>query len=159
MYVKIKNNAVEKYPYSIDLLKRDHPQISFPKNLTQDILAQYGVFRVVEEDKPETDNLSYAVKRHLPELVAGEYKISWDIVQKTPEQLSQELEANKRTMRSVRNEKLTLSDWTQVADAPVDKAAWATYRQALRDLPQQPGFPAAVEWPHDPNWIAPEGGV
>ena len=41
-------------------------------------------------------------------------------------------------------------DWTQVADVPVDKAAWATYRQALRDIPVQSGFPLEVIWPTQP---------
>lgn len=40
-----------------------------------------------------------------------------------------------RLLRVERNRLLADSDWTQVADAPVDAAAWATYRQALRDLP------------------------
>ena len=47
--------------------------------------------------------------------------------------------------------KLTESDWTQVADAPVDQAAWATYRQALRDIPSQAGFPNEVTWPTEPE--------
>jgi hypothetical protein len=38
-------------------------------------------------------------------------------------------------VRNWRNAQLAATDWTQVADAPVDAAAWATYRQALRDLP------------------------
>ena len=38
-------------------------------------------------------------------------------------------------VRLWRNIELARTDWTQVADAPVDPAAWATYRQALRDLP------------------------
>jgi hypothetical protein len=38
-------------------------------------------------------------------------------------------------MRNHRNRLLAESDWTQVADAPVDRQAWATYRQALRDFP------------------------
>jgi hypothetical protein len=38
-----------------------------------------------------------------------------------------------------RNAELIRTDWTQLTDAPVDKAAWATYRQALRDLPAQGG--------------------
>jgi len=38
-------------------------------------------------------------------------------------------------MRKVRDSMLKESDWTQVADAPVDREAWATYRQALRDFP------------------------
>jgi hypothetical protein len=53
-------------------------------------------------------------------------------------------------VRAQRNRLLSASDWTQVADAPVDQAAWATYRQALRDVPQQDGFPGSVVWPTEP---------
>ncbi len=49
-----------------------------------------------------------------------------------------------------RNAQLAASDWTQVADAPVDKSAWATYRQALRDLPAQGGIADAAEFPVAP---------
>jgi hypothetical protein len=42
-------------------------------------------------------------------------------------------------LRTHRNRLLTQSDWTQLPDAPLDKAAWATYRQELRDLPAQGG--------------------
>lgn len=54
-------------------------------------------------------------------------------------------------VRSERNALLSLSDWTQVADAPVNKSAWATYRQALRDITQQSGFPNNVIWPTKPE--------
>jgi hypothetical protein len=53
-------------------------------------------------------------------------------------------------IRTERDAKLTQSDWTQVADAPVDQAAWASYRQALRDIPAQEGFPREVVWPDSP---------
>ena len=53
-------------------------------------------------------------------------------------------------IRTERDAKLTESDWTQVADAPVDQAAWATYRQELRDVPAQTGFPNEVTWPVAP---------
>ena len=53
--------------------------------------------------------------------------------------------------RTQRDALLSQSDWTQVVDAPVDQAAWATYRQALRDVPLQAGFPENIVWP-----IAPE---
>jgi hypothetical protein len=55
-----------------------------------------------------------------------------------------------KSVRQQRGEKLKDSDWTQVADAPVDKAAWAVYRQALRDVTQQSGFPWTIEWPTQP---------
>jgi hypothetical protein len=55
-----------------------------------------------------------------------------------------------KSVRTTRGEKLKDSDWTQVADAPVDKAAWATYRQALRDVTDQEGFPWTIDWPTNP---------
>lgn len=53
--------------------------------------------------------------------------------------------------RQERNALLTASDWTQVADAPVDQAAWAAYRQALRDLPANTADFANIVWPQQPQ--------
>ena len=53
-------------------------------------------------------------------------------------------------VRNSRTEMLKDSDWTQIADSTADKAAWATYRQALRDVPTQAGFPWTVTWPDAP---------
>ena len=54
-------------------------------------------------------------------------------------------------VRKKRNLLLQESDWTQLIDAPVDRETWAGYRQALRDLPQQEGFPGEVVWPVVPS--------
>jgi hypothetical protein len=54
-------------------------------------------------------------------------------------------------IRNWRNFELAKSDWTQVADSPVDKAAWATYRQALRDLPAQDGLAEEAVFPAQPG--------
>jgi hypothetical protein len=55
-----------------------------------------------------------------------------------------------KSMREQRSTKLADCDWTQVADSPVDKTVWATYRQALRDITAQSGFPWSVIWPDAP---------
>lgn len=55
-----------------------------------------------------------------------------------------------KSVRQQRGEKLKDSDWTQVADAPVDQATWAEYRQALRDVTAQSGFPWTIDWPVQP---------
>jgi len=60
-----------------------------------------------------------------------------------------------------RDQSLRDSDWTQMADAPLSVAAkllWATYRQALRDLPALAGFPD-VAWPTPPTLDGAAGGV
>ena len=55
-----------------------------------------------------------------------------------------------KNVRQQRTEKLKDCDWTQLADSTADKAAWATYRQALRDITTQAGFPWTVDWPVAP---------
>lgn len=54
-------------------------------------------------------------------------------------------------VRNWRDAKLKESDWTQLPDAPVDKLAWAEYRQALRDLPASNANPAEIELPEIPQ--------
>lgn len=54
-------------------------------------------------------------------------------------------------IRAERDALLDDSDWTQNPDVPVDQEAWATYRQALRDIPQQESFPLTVVWPDKPQ--------
>lgn len=56
-----------------------------------------------------------------------------------------------KSVRTQRGEKLKDTDWTQVADAPVDQTAWAAYRQALRDITGQEGFPWTITWPEMPQ--------
>ena len=53
-------------------------------------------------------------------------------------------------LRYWRDQELKTTDWTQVEDAPVNKSAWAEYRQALRDLPQQNTDPRKIELPERP---------
>ncbi|MGM3223615.1 tail fiber assembly protein [Dickeya zeae] len=49
--------------------------------------------------------------------------------------------------RRQRDSLLATSDWTQAPDAPVDQQVWRTYREALRKIPEQAGFPVTIEWP------------
>jgi hypothetical protein len=70
---------------------------------------------------------------------------------KTAEQIEADrLEQEANEARTQRDALLSQSDWTQVPDAPVDQTAWAEYRQALRDVPQQAGFPTEITWPQIP---------
>jgi hypothetical protein len=53
-------------------------------------------------------------------------------------------------IRLWRNAQLSETDWTQLVDSPVNKSAWAEYRQALRDLPEQGSKADEVELPTEP---------
>jgi hypothetical protein len=68
----------------------------------------------------------------------------------TPEEIAA-LAPTADQVRSQRNRLIARCDWTQLPDAQCDAVAWAAYRQALRDIPQQEGFPANVVWPVEPT--------
>lgn len=54
-------------------------------------------------------------------------------------------------VRTERDHLLLSSDWTQVPDAPAEtKTEWAAYRQELRDVTEQIGFPFSINWPVAP---------
>lgn len=65
-------------------------------------------------------------------------------------EISTDLEELSARYRGLRNSLLAQSDWTQVADAPVDQTAWANYRQKLRDITTQAEFPENISWPVAP---------
>lgn len=76
------------------------------------------------------------------------------IIDWTPEQIAEwqvqsEIESASY-VRAERNNLLASCDWTQLPDAPVDQTAWAFYRQCLRDITNQEGFPTNVVWPEKP---------
>ena len=56
-----------------------------------------------------------------------------------------------KRIRLWRDSELVKSDWTQIADSPVDKDAWATYRQTLRDLPASNKDPRKIDLPDKPE--------
>jgi hypothetical protein len=69
-----------------------------------------------------------------------------DVEPLTQEELDQRVVTQWQVVRTQRNQMLKDSDWTQLPDSPVDKAVWATYRQALRDITIQ-ADPFNIVWP------------
>jgi hypothetical protein len=150
MFVKITNGqAIPNY--TIGDLRKDHPNVSFPRNISDDVLAAYNVFRVTEVPAPEYNARTHRLVTQAPTLVNGVWTVTRVSVEKDQAQIENETAQMAADVRAERNSKLSNSDWTQVADANVDQAAWATYRQALRDIPEQSGFPWDVTWPEVPG--------
>jgi hypothetical protein len=76
----------------------------------------------------------------------------WDSQTKSWVQLENVGQLMAESARATRDSLLLSSDWTQLPDVPAQlKQAWATYRQALRDITNQPGFPATIDWPVQPT--------
>lgn len=151
MYAKINNGVVEKYPYSIGELRKDNPNTSFPSSIPETTLAEYGVFPVVPKDEPQTPHTKN-VKEVDPVNLQGKWTQTWEITDASPEEIAERTEARSETVRQERDYLLAKSDWTQGKDIPDSVSqAWAVYRQALRDVPQQGAFPWNVQWPVRPE--------
>lgn len=73
------------------------------------------------------------------------------VTAKTEEDLAADLLILTTAIRAKRNQLLLESDWTQIPDVPLDKEAWGIYRQALRDVTAQEGFPQNVTFPDKPE--------
>lgn len=149
MYVKVKNGVIEQYPYSINQLRADNPQTSFPADPTTALLEEWGVYPVTSRPRPTADHTK-TVTELQPEMVEGVWTQVWTVTDTSTEELAILTASESIRIRQQRNRMLANSDWTQVADSPVDKTAWAVYRQALRDVPDQSGFPWTVTWPEEP---------
>lgn len=160
MFAEINGNKVVTWPYDYDTLIKQNPDTSFPSGI--DFIAMHqgsvagkagnALVRVSVKPEPAYNHATHIlVPADTPELEGEEWVLGWKMVALTAEQAATASSQKAQQVRAGRNQMLRESDWTQVADAPVDITAWAAYRQALRDVPAQPGFPWEVTWPQQPE--------
>lgn len=127
-----------------------YPNTSFPSQWTLTLVEELGLDPVFESPTPTTTRYQTAYKDGVEQDAQGRWLWKWSISEMDDEaKTAKDAEAAK-SVRADRDRRLAETDWTQVADAPVEQAAWATYRQALRDVPGQAGFPWDITWPSKP---------
>ena len=126
-----------------------HANTSFPPQLSESLLNDMGADVVFEGPQAQPTRYQTAY-RNGAEQINGKWYTKWAVADMDDDAKAATDARQADAVRATRNQKLKVSDWTQVADAPVDQAAWATYRQALRDVPAQVGFPWNVVWPTEP---------
>lgn len=148
MYAIVEGGSVVEYPISD--LRVKFPQISFPDKIPEDSLPD-GVVPVVFGPKPAHNPDTEMLSQGMPQFVDGVWRADYSVVPLPLHELQFRLQTLAGAVRNQRNIYLQQSDWTQLADAQVDRAAWAAYRQALRDVPSQDGFPRNVNWPTKPE--------
>jgi len=156
LLVKTSNGQVEQFPYTLGDLRRDNPQTSFPKKIGDAILASYCIYHVMPETQPEYDNLVQSLVRdaepHNNETAVNEetgetYKTGRWVIGYTAENKPQE--QAEEAIRNQRDRLLSDTDWMALSDNTMTPE-WASYRQALRDITGQAGFPYSVTWPTKP---------
>lgn len=144
IYIYTPSNADPVYPFTLTDLRRLRPDVSWPAEIDDNTAAAFNCYPVTQTDAPLA-NGKKAV-RAAPEYVNGVWWERWSLEDYT----ANEVESQWASVRSDRNAHLSACDWTQLPDAPVDTAAWAEYRQALRDITEQ-ADPFNIVWPTEPG--------
>ena len=151
MYVKVANGQVVQYPYSIEQFRADNPTISFSAEISNDTLAEYGVYPVSVDPIPTHDSTTQRVEKSTtPVSRDGKWVITKSVVQLTADQIASHEITAATKVRATRNDLLQKPDWGALSDVTMS-AEMSAYRQALRDLPAQEGFPYTVTWPTKPE--------
>lgn len=145
----VADGVVTKYPVSASDIRKKFPNTSFPSPITNADLTSFGVVSVTLQDRPSVTETQRLVAGQ-PVLSNGSWTQGWTVEDFSAEEIQELQDQEAAAAREQRDGLLAASDWTQVADAPGDTAAWATYRQALRDLPASAGWPSNITWPTQP---------
>jgi hypothetical protein len=123
-----------------------HPNTSFPQVISAETLNDFGASVVFEGPQASPTRYQTAYRDGV-EQIDNKWYTKYSVAEMDADAKTALDAQQAKSMRDQRDQKLKDSDWSQVADAPVDKTVWATYRQALRDIPTQSGFPWEVTWP------------
>ena len=147
-YIKLTNNVPEQY--TLRQLRKDNPNVSFPEEPHPTLLIDWEVYPYTQATLPDWDEVTQVCEDLGLTEVGGVYSENYVVRDKTQEELATHADDLASLVRFEREDLLNKSDWTQIEDSPVDKTAWATYRQALREVPQQEGFPHTHTFPEEP---------
>lgn len=151
MFVKAENDEILEYPYSIKKFRADNPTISFPAEISNEMLATYGVYPVdygpAPAYNPATQKL---VNSSQPSFINGSWVLTKSIVTMEADEAQSCERREAAQQRRRRDQRLEQTDWCALSDVTMS-SEMATYRQALRDVPQQAGFPYTITWPTKPQ--------
>ena len=145
MEIRIRESGQVMYESEFRAL---FPNTSLPL-LTEAVLNELGADIVLEGSQAQPTRYQIAFRDGVAQ-VDGKWYTKYSVSDLDADGIAAKDAEQAKSVRAERNRLIAECDWTQVEDSPVDKAAWATYRQALRDLPLQEGFPFDVTYPTKP---------
>jgi len=125
--------------------KKAHKNVMFGGGISEDVARSFGYSVILEDPKPEHEEVSHYIQLSAVEKRGGRWYQTWEVAKRP--------DADDR-VRAKRNRLLAESDWVVVMhteNGTSIPAEWKTYRQELRDITDQSGFPYSVNWPKNPE--------
>jgi hypothetical protein len=130
-----------------------YPNTSFPSQWTPALVEELGLDPVFESPTPTTTRYQTAYKDGVEQDSQGRWLWKWSISEMDDEtKAAKDAEAAK-AVRATRDGKLAECDWVVIKNLELNQnipGVWEVYRQGLRDLPAQAGFPHDITWPEKP---------
>jgi len=118
---------------------------------TEEVLEALGADVVFEGPQAQPTRYQTAFADGV-EQIEGKWYTKYSVADMDDEAKAAKDAEQAKNVRADRNSKLAATDWTQGKDIPDNvSSTWAAYRQALRDVPAQAGFPWEVTWPTQPE--------
>jgi hypothetical protein len=145
MEIRIKESGQVMYESEFRAL---FPNTSLPL-LTETVLNELGADVVLESPQAQPTRYQIAFRDGVAQ-IGDKWFTNYSVSDLDADGIAAKDAEQAKSVRATRNSLIAECDWTQVEDSPVDKAAWATYRQELRDLTLQAGFPFDVTYPTKP---------
>ena len=152
MYLKVSGSTIT-YPYSVQNLKNENPNTSFPTIITDSLLESFNIYQVEMKSSGYDNDDSKDVTEVTPTLSGSVYVQTYTISNADTETINKRREIKWSEVRSGRDSLLSESDWTQFNDSPISGSTltdWQTYRQSLRDITNQ-SDPYDITWPNIPS--------
>ena len=148
MQIRIRETGAVMYESEFRAL---HPNTSMPQLLTEATLKSFDAEVVFEGPQAQPTRYQVAYRNGV-ELVDGKWYTKYSVSDMTAEAKTALDASQAKSMRNQRDRLIAETDWTQGKDiADSVSAKYTTYRQALRNVPTQSGFPWTVQWPTKPE--------
>jgi len=150
MLIKLENGKPTLTRITEKNFRALFPSTSFPATLTSDVVENlgYGLFEF--STIPDAGKHQKVIE---VDAICDKNKIwrqTFELAEMSDKEKAESDADKEIKTRLARNYLLMNCDWTQLPDSPADHEAWATYRQELRDVTAQEGFPWDVTWPEAP---------
>jgi hypothetical protein len=149
-YVQAQGDTFIRHIFDVEPTQWDADNYCYARNLTNEQVERFGVHKKQIVTPPYHEPATQSLDEGPALLIDGVWTQNYSVTNLSADESAAKVEAQWPIIRAERNKLLVESDWTQLPDAPVDAAVWATYRQALRDVTDQAN-PFAIVWPESPT--------
>lgn len=149
-YVQAQGDTFIRHIFDVEPTQWDADNYCYARRLTDEQVERFGVHKKQIVTPPYHEPATQSLEEGPALLINGVWTQNYTVSDLSADASAAKADAQWNVIRAERNRLLAALDWTQLPDAPVDAAAWATYRQALRDVTNQAN-PFAIVWPERPS--------